>query len=113
MAPRWLAAAALAAAAGCAPAPRARPVATATVDLPRSYRYEPAAITVVAGTRVTWTNADVFTHSVRLLDLGDTNLVMRPGESVSYTFTRTGLHRYDCAFHGQMMQGTVEVTAAR
>ena len=113
MVPRWMGAAALAAAAGCAPAARgARPVATAVVDLPKSYRYAPAAITVPVGTRVTWTNSDVFTHSVRLLDLGDTNLVMQPGERVSYTFTRPGLHPYDCAFHGQMMKGTVEVTAA-
>ncbi|HTX67128.1 MAG TPA: plastocyanin/azurin family copper-binding protein [Opitutaceae bacterium] len=112
-APRWTVAAALLAAAACAPAPRAGPVATAAVNLPRSYRFDPAAITVPAGTRVTWTNADVFTHSVRLLDLGDTNLVMKPGESVSYTFTQPGVHRYDCAFHGQMMQGTVAVTAAK
>jgi plastocyanin len=102
-----------AAAAACAPAPGAKPVATSAVDLPRSYRYAPAAITVPAGTRVTWTNSDVFTHSVRLMDLGDTNLVMKPGESASYTFARPGRYRYDCAFHGRMMQGTVEVGAAR
>ena len=103
----------LALAAGCAPAHGARSVATAVVNLPRSYLYAPAAITVPAGTRVTWTNSDVFTHSVRLLDLGDTNLVMKPGEAASYTFTQPGLHRYDCAFHGQMMKGTVEVTAEK
>jgi len=108
-----VAAAALLAAAACAPAGAARPVATASVDLPRSYRYAPAAITVPAGTRVTWRNTDVFTHSVRLRELGDTNLVLRPGDSASYTFTQPGLVHYDCAFHGQMMLGTVEVTAPK
>ena len=110
---RWTLALAAAAAAACAPVRQAKPVATAAVDLPKSYRYAPAAITVPVGTRVTWTNADVFTHSVRLLDLGDSNLILRPGESASYTFTRAGLVHYDCAFHSQMMKGTVEVTAAR
>lgn len=100
--------------AACAGAPRgAGPAATARVDLPKSYQYVPAAITVPAGTRVTWTNHDVFTHSVRLLDLGDTNLIMKPGDSVAFTFARPGLVHYDCAFHGQMMKGTVEVTAAK
>ncbi len=88
-------------------------MATARVDLPKSYLFAPAAITVPVGTRVTWTNSDVFTHSVRLLDLGDTNMIMKPGDSVAYTFTQPGLHRYDCAFHGQMMKGTVEVTAPK
>jgi plastocyanin len=110
---RWSLALAAAAAAACAPAREAKPVATAAVDLPRSYRYAPAAITVPAGTRVTWTNSDVFTHSVRLLDLGDSNLILKPGERASVTFARPGRYRYDCAFHGQMMKGTVEVTAAR
>jgi plastocyanin len=92
---------------------RGLPVATARVDLPRSYRYVPAQITVPVGTTVTWRNSDVFTHSVRLRDLADTNLIMKPGDSASYTFTTPGLHRYDCAFHTQMMTGSVEVTAAR
>ncbi len=94
----------------CAPARGARPVATNAVNLPRSYRFAPAAITIAAGARVTWTNADVFTHSVRLLDDGDTTMIMAPGQTASYTFTRSGLHRYDCSFHSQMMKGTVEVT---
>jgi plastocyanin len=108
---RGILALAAAAAAACAPSRAAKPVATAAVDLPRSYRYAPAAITVPAGTRVTWTNSDVFTHSVRLLDLGDTDLILKPGDSASFTFTRPGLVHYDCSFHGQMMRGTVAVTA--
>ena len=33
-----------------------------SVDLPKSYKFAPAAITVTAGTTVTWTNDDNFTH---------------------------------------------------
>lgn len=90
--------------------PVAELIATDQVDLPKSYRFAPAAITVPAGTVVTWTNSDTFTHSVRLLDQGDTALIMRPGQSVRFTFPTPGLHRYDCSFHPHDMRGTVAVT---
>ena len=106
---RWTLALAAAAAAACAPVRQAKPVATAAVDLPKSYRYAPAAITVPVGTRVTWTNSDVFTHSVRLREVGDSDRILKPGDSASYTFTKPGLYHYDCVFHTQMMKGTVEV----
>ena len=48
----------------------ASPSPPTQVDLPRSYRFEPEAITVPDGTTVTWTNNDHFTHSVRLVDDG-------------------------------------------
>lgn len=86
----------------------AAPVATDQVDLPRSYRFAPAAITVPAGRAVTWTNHDNFTHSVRLLDGGEVQM-MKPGESVSLTFNTPGLFRYDCSLHPTDMQGSVLV----
>lgn len=92
--------------------PAPAPVATDQVNLPRSYRFAPAAITVPAGTTVAWTNSDNFTHSVRLLDDGGRTLVLKPGDSVRFTFTTPGLHRYDCSFHPHDMTGTVTVTAA-
>lgn len=88
------------------------PVATNQVDLPPSYRFDPEAITVPAGTTVTWTNSDNFTHSVRLVDDGGAVLTMAPGESASFTFEEPGLHDYDCSFHATDMRGTVLVTAA-
>jgi plastocyanin len=86
----------------------ATPVATNQVDLPRSYRFAPEDITVPTGTEVTWTNHDNFTHSVRLLDSGEVQL-MKPGESVSHTFTTPGLFRYDCSLHPKDMHGSVLV----
>lgn len=101
-----------AALAGCAAATPAEPVATDQVDLPPSYKFVPEAITVPAGTEVTWTNNDNFTHSVRLLDDGNVVMTMKPGESVSFTFDEPGLHNYDCSFHATDMKGSVLVTDA-
>ena len=84
------------------------PIATNQVDLPRSYRFAPEDITVQAGTKVTWTNNDNFTHSVRLLDSGEVQM-MKPGESVSLTFATPGLFRYDCSLHPKDMHGSVLV----
>ena len=88
------------------------PVATNKVNLPPSYRFDPVNITVPVGTTVTWTNNDNFTHSVRLLDDGGSVMPMQPGESVSFTFDKPGLHHYDCSYHAQNMKGTVLVTEA-
>ena len=54
--------------------------------------------------------SDNFTHNVRLLDDGGQELQLAPGESVSFTFTGPGEHRYDCSFHPNDMQGVVIVT---
>ena len=96
--------------AACVPPAAAEPVATNTVNLPPSYKFEPAAITVPEGTTVTWTNKDNFTHNVRLLDDGGEVLDLPPGESVSFTFSRPGEHRYDCSFHPNDMSGVVVVS---
>ncbi len=85
------------------------PVATDQVNLPPSYRFEPKVITVAAGTTVTWTNNDHFTHNVRV-ENGET-MEMKPGESASYTFDSPGTYAYICTFHPHDMTGTVIVTA--
>ena len=96
--------------AACAAPTAAEPVGTDQVSLPPSYTFEPAAITVPDGTTVTWTNNDNFTHNVRLIDDGGDVLDLPPGESVSFTFTGPGEHRYDCSFHPTDMTGVVVVT---
>lgn len=84
------------------------PVATMTVELPKSYRFAPAAITVPAGATVTWTNHDSFTHNVRLE--GADPLAMAPGESVTHTFETPGFYPYVCSLHPKDMTGSVLVT---
>ena len=99
--------------AGCAAAgPSASPVSTASVDLPPSYKFAPAAISVPAGTTVTWTNDDHFTHSVQVLDggLSTTPQLMEPGQTASFTFAQPGVYHYQCSLHPQNMQGSVTVT---
>jgi plastocyanin len=87
------------------------PVATSTVDLPPSYRFAPADISVAAGTTVTWTNDDHFTHSVHFLDGGlpSAPMVMQPGDHATFTFTTPGRYAYECHLHPQDMRGTVTV----
>ncbi len=86
------------------------PEATTTVDLPKSHRFAPAAIAVQAGTTVTWTTHDNFTHNVSLE--GAAPLTMAPGESVSHTFATPGLYPYVCSFHPKDMKGSVLVTGS-
>jgi plastocyanin len=87
------------------------PLPTDTVDLPPSYRFVPVAISVKAGTTVTWTNHDRFTHSVQLLDGGQPSdpHVMEPGQNATVTFPTAGTYHYRCHLHPQNMQGTVTV----
>jgi len=87
------------------------PVATSTVDLPPSYRFVPADISIPAGTTVTWTNSDHFTHSVKFLDGGlpSEPLVMDPGQAVTFTLAAPGLYHYQCHLHPQNMVGSITV----
>ena len=83
------------------------PVATTTVDLPKSYRFEPAAIEVDLGATVTWTNRDEFSHNVAFE--GDRPLAMKPGESVTRVFPAAGTFAYVCSLHPREMTGSVAV----
>jgi plastocyanin len=89
----------------------ASPVPTTGVDLPKSYKFAPAAIVVSAGATVTWTNHDDFTHNVALPD-GSAPLTMSPGASVSHTFDTAGEFAYMCSLHPRDMRGRVVVTPA-
>lgn len=98
--------------AACGATSSSNPVATDKVKLPPSYLFSPAAITVRAGTTVTWTNSDNFTHSVRMPPQNGRIIgVMHPGETVTFTFATPGTYPYDCSFHPQNMRGTVTVTS--
>ncbi|MGH2710602.1 MAG: plastocyanin/azurin family copper-binding protein [Actinomycetota bacterium] len=85
------------------------PVRTDHVELPKSYKFDPAAIEVDAGTAVTWTNHDDFPHNVSLLDDSGVSQDVSIGESVTITFDEPGEVPYECSFHPQQMQGRVVV----
>jgi len=87
----------------------AAPARTSQVDLPPSYKFEPASIQVSPGTTVTWTNHDNFTHTVQIQGQAEVH-TMRPGESAQITFTTPGTFAYLCTLHTQNMKGTVQVS---
>jgi plastocyanin len=95
-------------AAGCGGDEDAEPVATTEVQMAKSYRFEPKAISVKAGDTVTWTNDDNFTHTVQV-DGQEDHEVDR-GDSVSITFEKPGTYHYVCTLHRRDMDGTVTVT---
>jgi plastocyanin len=91
----------------------ATPKATKTVRLPKSYRFDPVAITVHVGDTVTWKNDDDFTHDVTFEDGGpDTkHHQLEPGDRVRLTFDEAGTFDYVCTMHPRDMRGRVVVTA--
>ena len=98
------------AAAATADAAPAAPVATSTITI-ENFAFTPAAITVKAGTTVTWTNKDEEPHSVVSTDepMRSPTLAGK-ATTFSHTFTRPGRFAYNCGIH-PFMHGTVEVTA--
>ena len=84
-------------------------VKTTSVDLPKSYKYDPEVIQVEPGDVVTWTNNDDFPHTVRLKDGSEADKPVAVGESVSIDFADAGVYRYDCSLHPTQMKGTVIV----
>ena len=72
------------------------------------FKFEPAELTVPAGTRVTWTNEDVDAHTV----VSDDGLFrsggLDTGDSFSYTFAKAGTYHFTCSVHPKMV-GTVIV----
>ncbi len=84
-------------------------VRTNRVDLPKSYRFEPAVIEVDVDTTVTWRNHDDFPHNVHLLDGTDRKIDLPIGASGSIAFEKPGRVEYECSLHPQQMRGTVVV----
>ena len=102
-----LAASLIGVAAGCGGAGDSAPVATTKVTMAKSYRFDPKKIEVDAGSSVTWTNDDNFTHTVQV-DGQDDHKVER-GKSISLTFDKPGTYHYICTLHRRDMDGEVIV----
>jgi plastocyanin len=91
------------------PAPAAaasiQPVAASTVSI-AGFAYVPAAITVPAGTTVTWRNNDSAGHDVSGGPLHSP--LLSQGATWSFTFATPGTYSYICSIHPNMT-GTVTV----
>jgi plastocyanin len=67
-----------------------------------NFSFGPAAITVAAGTTVTWTNRDDIPHTVVADDKSFKSKVLDTDEKFSYTFSKPGTYPYFCSVHPKM-----------
>lgn len=92
-----------------APVSSGRQAAPATVSI-SNFAFSPAAITVIQGTRVTWTNMDAVAHTVTAKDGSWGSGTLAHGASYSHVFSAAGTYAYFCSIH-PFMTGTVTVVA--
>jgi len=67
-----------------------------------NFVFGPAAITVPAGTTVTWINRDDIPHTVVSTDKVFKSKVLDTDEKFSFTFTKPGEYPYFCSIHPKM-----------
>ena len=91
-----------------APSVAQQNVVPVTID---NFVFEPARLTVKAGTTVTWLNRDDIPHTVAAKDRLFKSKVMDTDESYSFTFSIPGEYTYFCSLHPHMT-GTIVVEGA-
>jgi plastocyanin len=72
--------------------------------------FSPNPVTVIARTRVTWTNMDTTMHQIRStagLFEGDP---LAPNRSYSFIISQPGTYRYGCLVPGHSESGVINVT---
>lgn len=79
---------------------------TIYVDVLRS-EFSPSQITVEPGTTIIWTNKDDRPHAVGGAQLGGSSGKLMPGESWSYTISKTQTYRFYDTFY--YFKGTIIV----
>jgi plastocyanin len=72
------------------------------------FAFAPTAITVAAGSTVTWTNSDSTGHTVTADDGTFKSAKLGGGATFSQTFAKAGTFTYHCSIHSSMT-GTVTV----
>lgn len=87
-------------AAGTAVQPAAITNAAVTID---HHAFAPAALTIAAGTTVTWKNLDDSPHTVRERNKAFGSGPLDTGDSFSYTFAKPGEYPYFCSLHPFMV----------
>jgi plastocyanin len=90
------------------PSAAASPVATTSVNI-ANFAFAPAAITVRAGSTVTWTNRDEDAHTIAITGL-PASPPLQNAETFTHTFAQPGTYAYICSIH-PYMHGMVVVTA--
>lgn len=67
-----------------------------------NFSFSPAALTVRAGTEVTWTNRDDIPHNVVSTDKSFASPVLDTDEKFTHRFTEPAEHAYYCSIHPKM-----------
>ena len=67
-----------------------------------NFTFTPAALTIEAGTTVTWTNADDIPHAVADSDKSFRSKALDTDEHFSFTFRQPGTYAYFCSLHPHM-----------
>ena len=75
------------------------PASTADVNI-QNFAFNPAVLTVKAGTTVTWTNNDSATHQIKSDTFNSAGLSR--GQKFSHQFNSAGTFNYSCAIHPSM-----------
>jgi plastocyanin len=81
-------------------APPASPNANEIVI--QNFAFEPATLTVKAGTKVTWINRDDDPHTATAVDKKFNSKTLDTGDQFSMEFTQPGIYKYYCALHPRM-----------
>lgn len=74
------------------------PVATNTVSI-KSNSFDPDAVTVKVGTKVTWINSDSYAHTITADNGAFDSGNLDSGQSFAFTFTKAGTYDYHCTIH--------------
>ncbi|HEY1605899.1 MAG TPA: cupredoxin family copper-binding protein [Allosphingosinicella sp.] len=83
----------------------AQPAPAAVIVKIGNFTFGPQALTVAAGTTVTWVNQDDIPHTVVSTDGGKSfrSKVLDTGDRFSFTFARPGSFGYFCSIHPHMV----------
>jgi amicyanin len=72
----------------------------------QNFSFNPAEVTVVPGTKVTWINQDTVGHNVVFSD--SKGPILNKGDQWSMVFDKAGTYPYNCGPH-HFMKGTIIV----
>jgi plastocyanin len=67
-----------------------------------NFSFEPATLTVKAGTTVTWVNHDDEPHTATATDKRFNSKTLDNGDRFSHEFDAPGVYNYYCALHPKM-----------
>src|SRR5580693_8257718 len=84
---------------GVAAAPASAGKAEVKID---NFSFSPVALTVKAGTQITWTNGDDIPHTVVSDGQAFKSKVLATGEKFTFTAAKPGTYLYSCSIHPNM-----------